>query len=222
MKRTDDVFFFTLIDFLIQVFFFGLLLYVVTQAREAGTKSTVDQANKQAMAVAKWTGFSSLTELTDLLTNLAPPVDFRGWADFMSKSAAKPAEAKTAIDVARRAGGVDALVNKVKKYEETFGLPPCHSIEKEGKRVERSIALLRLEDQHIEVLRDTPEFAGVVSSIGVDVSQKRFTLQDFRQRFSVLRRPGANCVNYVDLEVRTERLPSMDALQSGFRYLSRK
>jgi hypothetical protein len=32
MRRTDDVFFFTLIDFLLQIFFFGLLLFVVGQS----------------------------------------------------------------------------------------------------------------------------------------------------------------------------------------------
>ncbi len=63
--RRDDVFFFVLIDFLVQAIFFGLFIFVVYQAdikkKQAQSRDAVDAA-----------GVSDLTELTDELSRLAP------------------------------------------------------------------------------------------------------------------------------------------------------
>ena len=85
MKRSEAVFFFTLVDFLIQIAFFALVLYAVVQIQDAKRTEKEAEAARASKDVAHWTGFSTLSELSDYLSKLAPPIDFRGWADFMSR-----------------------------------------------------------------------------------------------------------------------------------------
>lgn len=222
MRRTDDVFFFTLIDFLVQVFFFGLLLFVVMHAEEASDIEANKAREDQVSQVTRWTGFSRLTELTDFLSRLAPPENFRGWADFMSRTK-DPRRAEEANKLVAEAGGVDEVRTKLKKYEEAYGLPPCVSDEREGKRVPRAVAMIRLDDTHLEIRRGSPDLEGLLEQLGTTLDEvRRLPLADFRRQFVRLRQLHPECRYFVDVEVRTQFLAPMDALQSAFRIATRR
>src|SRR5262245_962960 len=111
MRRTDDVFFFTLVDFLVQVFFFGLLLFVVAGVSKGEAERKLAKERQELEEIKRAAGVSNLTELTDFLTKMAPVNELRGTSEFISKM-----------------GGVEkvkeALV-KLQKYEEGSGKPPC-------------------------------------------------------------------------------------------------
>src|SRR5687768_4691818 len=85
MRRSDDVFFFTLIDFLLQVFFFGLLLFVVGQALQKNRESDYQREQRAIQELKKTTGVSNITELTDALSKMAPLKELRGTSDFMQR-----------------------------------------------------------------------------------------------------------------------------------------
>jgi len=89
VKRAYDVFFFTLIDFLVQVAFFFILLFVVSEAARVSAESDRAQEGQQVKKLRELSGglgFSNLTELTDYLTKLVPVSDFKGIADFIASS----------------------------------------------------------------------------------------------------------------------------------------
>lgn len=86
MNKTDDVFFFTLIDFLIQVVFFGLLLFVAYQSSNKEQQTIAEKNNHDISTIFKISGTSNLTELTDYLTKLAPIKHLIGNATFFKKN----------------------------------------------------------------------------------------------------------------------------------------
>src|SRR4051794_2255230 len=124
MRRTDDVFFFTLIDFLVQVLFFGLLLFVVAKVKEQAAEMKLAKESAEVEKIKKATGISDLTELTDTLTRLAPITELKGTADFI-----------------RSVGGIEKVkegLDRLHKYDEGSGKPPCLFIVTDGKRTARS------------------------------------------------------------------------------------
>jgi hypothetical protein len=230
MNKSDEVFFFTLVDFLLQVFFFGLLLYVFALSQEGELKKKYEQAQQESAnsanastQVSKWTGFPTLTLLNDFLNKLTPPADFRGWAQFMSQYKNVDMAREATIFV-NEAGGIEDIKVKLKKYEEAYGLPPCVSEARAGKKVPLSVATIRLEDSHLEIVSSrAPEFGVVLASLGATADDvRRLTLSDFRRVFTPLRQHNPTCRYFVDVEVRSQYLAPMDALQSGFRIGTRR
>jgi hypothetical protein len=127
VKRSDDVFFFTLIDFLLQAFFFGLLLYVVARSANVGVEHERAKREKQIEQVKRAAGVSNLTELTDLLTKLAPIRDLQGTADFIARAggAEKVIKKVAMVDEAGGAASLELKLEKLRKLEEGTGRPPC-------------------------------------------------------------------------------------------------
>jgi hypothetical protein len=71
MRKGDEVFLFTLVDFLLQVFFFALLLFVVNLAMQKQEDEKRGLAETEQERLLKSVGVSNLTELSDLLTKMA-------------------------------------------------------------------------------------------------------------------------------------------------------
>lgn len=217
MKQSDDVFFFTLIDFLVQVFFFGLLLFVVNQA--VGAKKETERVEEAAKleAVIKSVGVSNIAELQDYLTKLAPLQNLQGTADFISRLGG-PEKANQAMALVAAAGGVEELKAKVRKYDEAYGLPPCFKDEVNGKTVPRTLAVLRVEDSAIEILRTSPELDRLLSESGSGaVNLGRMSLDEFRARFVPLRTRSPSCAHFVEVKVVTQFLNPMRAVWAAFR-----
>jgi hypothetical protein len=158
VRRADDVFFFTLIDFLAQIFF-GLLLYVVGQAALAQKQTSKADVVAQAEELESATGFSNLAELTDYLTRLAPATEWKGVADFFSERGGL-VKARDTLGVVARAGGPEKLAeapDKLRKYEEGTGKPPCLFDVVNDRKVPRPLATVVATDDTIRFPASTPD-----------------------------------------------------------------
>lgn len=215
MRRADDVFFFTLIDFLIQVFFFGFLLYVLAQAAQQETNEKLREAEN----LVKKTGVSNITELTDFFTKLAPFKEWRGFADFIA-SAGGFENIKKSMGLINEHGGPEKVatgLEKLRKIEEGTGKPSCSYVMQGGKRIPQSVGRVRVSDTHVTFVSDTPEFVAVLGKLGIRNSDvKELTLNEFRNKFSALKTLRPDCRYRLDVEVNTQLLAPMDAVWSNF------
>lgn len=203
MKRSDDVFFFTLIDFLVQALFFGLLLYVLGQAAQqesAKAREASDQVAKDKDArlekVAQASGFSNLTELLDYLTKLAPVMEFKGIADFLS-SAGGIGKAREAVTVVQAAGGPDkvkASMDKLRKHEEGTGKPPCLYDMVGDRKVAKILATVIADDATIRFETSNPALKEALQLVGRSFdSVKSLPLAEFSKTFAPLVQRKADC-----------------------------
>ncbi len=215
MKRSEDVFFFTLIDFLIQITFFGFLLYALDQVG----RDVTDKKIKEVEKLVELTGVSNLTELTDYLTNMAPVKELKGVADFIS-TAGGIENAKKLVSFVKNHGGIDKIstgLDKLRKIEEGSGKPICDSILRDGKRIYQSIGHVQVTDTRITFLKNTPELQVVLGKLGADYSDVQdLSLTDFRGRFSELNRIRPDCRYQIDVAVKTQLLAPMDSIWSTF------
>jgi hypothetical protein len=219
MKRSDDVFFFTLIDFLLQVFFFGLVLYVVAKSVEVSTASEKAKQDKQVEQLTRATGISNLTELTDLLTKMAPLQDLRGTADFIARAGGTD-KLRGTVALVDEAGGADSIERKLerlRKLEEGTGKPPCLYDEISGKKVVRSLAVVVATDSHITFQETTPALEQVLSLLGHKFSAVRvLPLAEFRKKFTALITKKPECRYTLTFREQTRFVDARDAARFAF------
>ena len=72
MKRSQDVFFFTLIDLLLQLLFVAVVVWVIDRATPDPCKGGKCIEKEPWQVLAARNGFSTLQELMDYLTRLSP------------------------------------------------------------------------------------------------------------------------------------------------------
>lgn len=222
MKRSDDVFFFTLIDFLLQAFFFGLLLYVVARGTNVGVEHERAERDKQIEKLKRAAGVSNLTELTDLLTKLAPIRDLKGTADFVARAGGTE-NIMSKVALVDAAGGVENLGNKLqklRKLEEGTGRPPCLYDVVNGKKIVRPLAVVVASDTRIAFQQTNPELEKVLSMLGREfVAVHDLPLAEFRRTFSILIAKKPECRYTLTFREQTRFVDARDAAQSAF-YLS--
>jgi hypothetical protein len=222
MKRGNDVFFFTLIDFLVQVFFFGLVLVAAGRAAEATKLEQQAKDLQQLEAAKKAAGVSSLNELTDALTKLGPLDELKGTKDFISKMGGRD-KAAEAVNVIAKVGGIEEVQSRLKAYDDQFGLPPCVSVEVRGKRVPVPVAVLRLEDSFIEIESYTADFSKLLREIGVAYSAvKHLRLDEFDAFARKVQAHSDKCRYFVDIREITEYHLPFKKVYVGFRIAGRK
>ncbi len=193
MRRTDDVFFFTLIDLLLQVFFFGLLLYVVSTAQARRDDVGRRSVEKELLNAA---GVSNLTELTDQLSRLAPISALKGMNDFVSHNGGLET-VKRQVDMVSRAGGrdtVQARLDRLEKIEAGYGLPPCLYALKGGQKIPKVLATVEATDTSLQFQAVTPELRKVLELLGTEFDSIRvLPLGEFRRTFSRLTELRPDC-----------------------------
>ena len=200
MKRSDEVFFFTLVDFLLQVVFFGLVVFVAIQISEAKRKADAKHEQKAVEQVLTWTGFSTLTELSDFLSRLAPPTDFKGWADFMARHPEQdPRSFESMLDGINRAGGWKTVQEAIEANKKALGLPPCPSTEQGDSLAPVPVAVLMLSDQGIVLASGGGEMRRLLQQLGMP-GRERWSLSDFHSSVDTLRTLYPECRYFVDLE----------------------
>ena len=227
MRRSDDVFFFTLIDFLLQVFFFGLLLFVVGQTLQQDEKNNRDKEEQKRDELFKSAGVSSITELTDLLTKMAPLDSLRGTSDFMARNGGyKGVEA--AVAAASAAGGAEkvsklnsqvaAMSDRIAKLEGWGKVSCIPNITVNGAVQPKSIATVIVTDDKITLESPEPEMQLLLRSMGLEFqSVQQLSLSSFKSTFAPVVARQPECRYFLKMVRRTSIYDSVAAVWSAFR-----
>lgn len=219
MRRVDDVFFFTLIDFLVQVFFFGLLVFVVGRASQAEREEKHGQETKQIEDLKKAAGISNLTELTDSLTKLAPVSELKGVADFVRREGGLE-KVKEATKVVADAGGISKIrenLDRLRKYEEGSGKPPCLFEWVNNKKVSRPLAVVVAGDASIRFESSSAELEGVLKRLGRTYdSVRELPLGEFKKTFGPMVQIQPDCRYTLHFIETTRLVDARDAARFAF------
>lgn len=226
MKRSDDVFLFTLVDFLLQVFFFGLFLYVASTALKSEDEKKKDEKLNVVDQVTKWTGVSNITELTDLFTKMAPLKELQGISDFLSKHESIDSVVAN-NEFVKSLGG---LTNAKEKFEEGqkaigtlaeqgWGKTPCETTKGlDGKTLPMPIATLTVMDTSIRIESTSPQFEFLLGSLGLKLEfVRQLSLGEFRKTFSQVIVKQPECRHFVTIRRETQLYEPMSTVWSAFR-----
>lgn len=222
MKQSDDVFFFTLIDFLVQVFFFGLVLFVLNQAVQAAKDNEHKTDEEKVQKLLDAAGVSSLTELTDELTNLAPLKELKGMSDFVSHNGGLK-QVSQVNELVKTAGGEQGLkssLERLKKLEDGLGKPPCLYEIVGDKKVVKSLATVFATDTSIAFQEESADLTQVLNLMNLKFSGIReLSLEDFRKTFAPLAIRKPECRFTLRFIEKTRLVDARDAARFAF-YLS--
>jgi len=227
MRRSDDVFFFTLIDFLLQVLFFGLLLFVVGQQLKSDDDRNRVTEVKQRDLLLKAAGVSSITELTDWLTKMAPLDGLRGTNDFIARSGGQKA-VEAAVAAASAAGGVgkvaqlqgqvDAMSDRIAKLEGWGKVSCIPNVTVNGVVRPKSIATVVVTDELVTLQNPTPELHQLLSKHGLRFETvQTLSPLSFRSTFTPVVAKQPECRYFLDLGARPRLLAPMQDVWSAFR-----
>lgn len=210
-QRSDSVFLLTLVDFLVQIIFFGLFVFVVHQAlqRKIAKRyepSKVDRAVEAA-------GVSDLTELVDELSRLAP-VRLKGFNASLGREA-NEADVRRAAEAIREAGGAagttDAM-RRLAKLERGSGLPACIEENVSGRRRALTLASATGTGSRITFDAPTPQFAALLVETGLDYGRVRsLGLREFPKVFRPVLTKHPGCRYTILLRETTRMVGARDA-----------
>lgn len=182
-QRSDSVFLLTLVDFLVQVIFFGLFVFVVYQAMLQRDRKRYDPAAiNRALETA---GVSDLTELIDELSKLAP-VRLKGFNATLGDEADE-AQIRRAAETIKEAGGaagVSDAMQRLAKLERGSGLPACIDESVSGAR--RAVTLAAATGTGSSIVFDapTPQLTTLLDEVGLDFGSVRtLGLREFPRVF---------------------------------------
>lgn len=227
MRRSDDVFFFTLIDFLLQVFFFGLLLFVVGQSLKTEEDATRTREEKQLDQIFKATGVSNITELTDTLQKMAPLDKLRGTSDFIARQGGQKA-VEEAVETVNKAGGVEkvsglqdqvtAMTDRISKLEGWGKVSCIPNITVNGKVQPKSVATAIVTDDGVTLENPMPEMTTLLRSLGLEFnSVRQLSLASFKSTFAPIVAKQPECRYFLSVVTQTRYLEPMRAVWSVFR-----
>ncbi|MEO7666176.1 MAG: hypothetical protein ABIU97_03990, partial [Dehalococcoidia bacterium] len=195
MKHTDNVFFFVLVDFFLQLIFLGVVLSVFGSAgKQADTTESDSVRLAQLDTLRARTGISDLTKLTDLLTTLVPAKNATGSATL--------AGLDTVIAIANTHGGpsrLDARLRTLEEDQHRVGITPCVDTVISGRL--RSVALAHgvLTDSYFRLDGVTARLRGVFDSAGVKVEEgEPVPLERLQEAFGRLRPFPSACYYRID------------------------
>lgn len=219
MKKTDDVFFFTLIDFLIQVFFFGLVIYAFAQESNSKIKDSHKSEHEKVETILKATGISNLSELSDELSKLAPISELKGFSDFISKSGGID-KLKIDVQVVADTGGAENLMKRLerlRKIEEGSGKPPCLYTEVNGRKVVRPLATVIASDTDITFTGTNPELEKLLAKLGHSyASVHELSIAQFKVAFQGVTKIDTECRYTLKFLESTDLVFARDSARSIF------
>jgi hypothetical protein len=231
MRRSDEVFFFTLIDFLLQVFFFGLFVFVVSQALKSEVDTARAAQERDSKRLLEATGISNIAELTDLLSKMVPLDKLRGIADFIARNGGEEG-LQNMVKAATLAGGAQQLtqlaeensnlVERVARLE-GWAKPSClPNVIVEGRLQPKVIATAIVADDSISIENPTAEFEQLLNRHGLDfASVQTLSLERFRSTFSPIVVSQPSCRYFLTLRQNTRYYEPIRVLWSVFRTQSR-
>jgi len=209
--RSDSIFLLTLVDFLIQVIFFGLFIFVVYQTVLQRDSHRYDPAAvDRAVETA---GVSNLTELVDELSKLAP-VRLKGFNATLGDKA-NEAQVRRAAEAIKEAGGASGVSNamqRLAKLERGSGLPACIDETVDGSRRVVPLATATGTGSSIVFDAPTPQLDTLLDDIGLGFgSVKSLSLRDFPRVFQRVLTKHPNCRYTIVLRETTRMVNARDA-----------
>lgn len=210
-QRSDSVFLLTLVDFLVQVIFFGLFIFVVYQAmlqrdRRRYDPAVVDRAVETA-------GVSDLTELVDELSKLAP-IRLKGFNATLGNESDE-AQVRRAAEAIREAGGaagVSDAMQRLAKLERGSGLPAC--LDENVGGVRRTVTLATATGTGSGIVFDapTPQLTRLLDEVGLDFGAVRaLGLREFPRVFRRVLTKHPKCRYTIVLRETTRMVGARDA-----------
>lgn len=212
IRRSNDVFLLTLVDFLIQIIFFSLFVFVVYQAL-INDPNAKNYDNAQVTKTIEAAGVSNLTELTDELTKLAP-VSLKGFNEALGKDV-RPGDIEEAAKAINKAGGAEKLgaaVERLAKLELGSNKPACIYTVENGEKTTTTLATAVGSATSITFTSNTPELATLLSSIGLRYDDvKSLSLSRFKQVLAPVLRNQPDCRYTIVLRETTRLVNARDA-----------
>jgi hypothetical protein len=217
VKTSNDVFFFTLVDFLAQVLFLGLVLFAIHTAAQRRKDAEIPHGKEQLRKLLDAAGVSNLGEVTDLVTRMAPIQQQAGSADFI-RQAGGIEKLRREHELVFSVGGIELLkrnLEKLKKYDDAYGMRPC-MIAENGKP--QPVATLELHDDFVEFRELTPELRRLLRKLKLSYAEiQHLELADFRTQFQKLSIAYPGCWQYVSIVQATQLIEPAESVQAvGF------
>jgi hypothetical protein len=210
-RRSDNVFLLTLVDFLVQIIFFGLFVFVVYQAVLNRQAKRYDP--KQVHDAIDAAGVSNIKELIDELSKLAP-VRLKGFNESLGKQA-RPSDVKDAVEAIAQAGGaagVSQSMSRLAKLEKGMDKPPCLSEVVNGQRETEILASAVGTASSISFTGSTPQLEALLSEIGVPYDRVRtMGLHEFTRTFAPILQKHPTCRYTIVLRETTRMIDARDA-----------
>lgn len=218
MQRSDNVFLLTLVDFLVQIIFFGLFVSVAYQASQQARREKLDAEAASLGKVLETAGVSSFTELQDELGKLAP-VRLKGFNESLgSVGGGGDAEVlKKMLDETGGADGMRGKLDRLAKLEQGLGKPPCLSENRGGNRVAVPIATVVGDASSLTFTGNTPQLQAVLAGLGLSYDRVRsLGLAEFRRTFRPIVTVYPDCRHTIMLRETTRLVDARDAAQAYF------
>lgn len=222
-RRSDNVFLLTLVDFLIQIIFFGLFVFAVWQAvLNRGAEKRYDpQDVKDAVETA---GVSNLKELIDELSKLAP-VRLKGMNDTLGKDVT-PEQVTQVQEAIKQAGGAEGLttaMQRLAKLEQGSDKPPCLFEMLNGQRQSKTLGTAVGMASSISFTGSTPELEQLLAEVGLSYANvQSLGVREFPRVFSRVLKAHPNCRFTITLRETTSMVTARDAVQQIFYTKLRK
>jgi hypothetical protein len=211
LKQSDSVFLLTLVDFLVQIIFFGLLVFVFFAESERKNKSAY--STKQVAAAIDAAGVSNIVELNDELSKLAP-VRLKGMNEKLGaeKAGTDISRAMDAIEKAGGAGKLPDALDRLAKLEQGSGKPPCLYETIDGKKQARTLATTIGGGTTITFQSETPDLTKLLQSVGLRFADVRsLSLPQFRRTFSRVLAAQPNCRYTLEFRETTRLVDARDS-----------
>jgi hypothetical protein len=218
VQRSDNVFLLTLVDFLVQIIFFGLFVSVAYQASQEARRNRLAIEEASLGKLLETAGVSNFIELQDELGKLAP-VRLKGFNQSLGTvgGGGDVALVKKMLDDSGGVDGLRAKLDQLTKLEQALGKPPCLSENRDGKRVAIPIATVVGDSNSLTFTGNTPQLQKVLTELGLSYERVRsLGLAEFRQTFQKTVTVYPNCTHTIMLRETTRLVDARDAAQSYF------
>ncbi len=168
----------------------------------------------------KEAGVSDLTEITDLLSRLAPIDRLRGVATLLS-STPNVAKLPELVNSATSVGGIAKAVGVLdehRKLLEGYGKRPCEYHVEDGRLVPHVMGVLVASDSSLAFVEETVGVRKVLQELGLSYTAVRvLRFADFRAAFAPLLKRHPGCKFDMRLVERTDLVYARDAAGHSFR-----
>lgn len=190
MKQSEHVLYITLIDFLLQLLFLGLVIgviYAITQQQEVDKFDPIKgkEAQEEIEKIRKATGISDITELTDELTRLGP----------LRPAIENASTGKDMTPDVNSVGGVDKAREILKKYAKAAGQgkPSCLPNSE-------ILADFNAYGDHIEIRRSTEQLKKLLLELKLEESKvASLSLSSFNSTFKPVAAIHPDCIYNVKI-----------------------